>query len=120
MASPRASSASTGEQLSDLVKEINGIPEGYPATDLVKYLLKNIALDISKFRRHIQSSFAIVRRSRNVYDALQPLMRSVEIAQTSDWRGFDRYTAAIGPLEESTSPWVDYRSRRQPAWQPSP
>jgi len=101
MASPRASSTSAGEQLSELVKEINGIPEGYPATDLVKYLLKNLALDISKFRRHIQSSFAIVRKSRNVYDALQPLMRSVEMAQTSDWRGFDRYTAAIGPLEES-------------------
>ena len=101
MASPRASSTSHGEQDSELVKEIKGIPEGYPATDLVKYLLKNIALDISKFRRHIQSSFAIVRRSRNVYDALQPLMSSVQTAQTSDWRGFDKYTAAIGPLEES-------------------
>ena len=52
MASPRASSTSHGEQDSELVKEIKGIPEGYPATDLVKYLLKNIALDISKFRRH--------------------------------------------------------------------
>ena len=101
MASPRASSTSHGEQDSELVKEIKGIPEGYPATDLVKYLLKNIALDISKFRRHIQSSFAIVRRSRNVYDALQPLMSSVQTAQTSDWSRFDKYTAAIGPLEES-------------------
>lgn len=100
MALPRASSTTTGDQPSELVKEISGIPEGYPATDLVKYLLKNIALDISKFRRHIQSSFAIVRRSRNVYDALQPLMSSVQTAQTSDWRGFDKYTAAIGPLEE--------------------
>ena len=77
------------------------IPEGFPATDLIKVLIRYIALDAAKFQRDVQTSTQVFSRSRVAYDAIQELMKKVDESTSIDFSSFDKYTTAIPPLERS-------------------
>lgn len=75
------------------------IPDGFPATQLVKVLLQYTAIDAAKFGRDVQTSFQVYSRSLVVYNAIQELMKKVADSATIDFISFDKYTTAISPLE---------------------
>ncbi|KAF8909405.1 hypothetical protein CPB84DRAFT_1743964 [Gymnopilus junonius] len=75
------------------------IVDGYPATDLIRVLLRYIAIDAAKFGRDIKTSSQVYSKSYMVYNAIQDLMKKVEDSTAIDFISFDKYTTAITPLE---------------------
>ncbi|KDR65719.1 hypothetical protein GALMADRAFT_1219103 [Galerina marginata CBS 339.88] len=82
-----------------IARQVQKIGEGFPATDLIKVLLRHIAIDASKFVRDVKSSNQIYYRALMVYNAIQDLMTKVNDSTTIEWTAFDQYTVAIPPLE---------------------
>lgn len=71
---------------------------GYPATELIKFLIQAIAHDVCLAKRNSHTLFSAVERARDVYDAINMLIDKVSLEP--DWSSYDKYTAMIDPLEE--------------------
>jgi len=82
-----------------LPNQINGIPSGFPATDLVRELLKSL-MGYGGQGRDVQLLGQVFHRSLVVYNAIQDCMRVLQNSASLDWVTFDRYTEAIPPLEK--------------------
>jgi len=77
---------------------IGKIPNGLPATDLVRELLKSLG----KYGGRGRDAYLleqVFHRSLVVYNAIQDRMRVLHTGIGLNWDNFDRYTEAIPPLE---------------------
>ncbi|KAJ3512166.1 hypothetical protein NLJ89_g3676 [Agrocybe chaxingu] len=83
----------------DIPAEVSKIRDGIPATDLIKSLLKFIAIDAAKYQRDVNLAHQVFYRSRVAYEAISTLATAVEQAAVPDWDSFGKYTGAIPPLE---------------------
>jgi hypothetical protein len=72
--------------------------EGYPATEVIKYLIDAVGHDVMSFRRNTQVSYLLVDRAREVCDAINEYIRFTE--NGADWSSFEKFTSAIDPIEE--------------------
>lgn len=71
--------------------------ESYPATSVSKFLIETIGKDVCGFRRNTQASYRLVEQARIISSAINSLIKRVD--EHDDWDAFDKYTAAIDPLE---------------------
>ena len=72
--------------------------EGYPATEVIKYLIEVVGRDVVSFRRNAHVSFMLVDRARDICDAI-----NIHIKQThsgTDWSSFEKFSDALDPVEE--------------------
>jgi hypothetical protein len=74
--------------------------EGYPATEVIKYLIEVVARDVVSFRRNTQVSFMLVERARDLCDAINIHIKKTESG--TDWASFEKFSDALDPVEE----WV--------------
>lgn len=72
--------------------------EGYPATELIKYLIDAVGRDVMSFRRNAQVSYLLVDKTRDIFDAINTYIQRTETGE--DWDSFERFTSAIDPIEE--------------------
>ena len=72
--------------------------EGYPATEVIKYLVDAVGHDVMSFRRNAQVSYILVDRAREVCEAINEYIRFTE--NGADWTSFEKFTNAIDPIEE--------------------
>ncbi|KAH9992152.1 hypothetical protein BJV77DRAFT_1003788 [Russula vinacea] len=73
--------------------------EGYPATEVIKYLVDAVGHDVMSFRRNAQVSYILVDRAREVCEAINEYIRFTE--NGADWTSFEKFTNAIDPIEEA-------------------
>lgn len=71
----------------------------YPATDLIKELLKFHRTD-TDHERNIYLSAQVFQRARIAYEAINGLIKQVDEQQELDYDKWVTYTNAIPPLEE--------------------
>ena len=76
--------------------------EGYPATEVIKFLIEVVGRDVVSFRRNAQLSYLLVDRARNICDAINTHIKKTESGSgtDSDWASFEKFSAAIDPVEE--------------------
>ncbi|KAF9557332.1 hypothetical protein CPC08DRAFT_819932 [Agrocybe pediades] len=114
---PKASPSPSDALDLSITAQLAKIGEGFPATDLIKVLLRHIAIDLAQFVRNAQCSNQVYYRSRLVYDAIQELMKKIDGASDTDttiiWETFQRYTAAIIPLEKILLNFYSYYRTEQ-------
>jgi len=79
--------------------EINSIPTGDPATDLLRELLCSLRV-YGSHGRDIQLLGQVFHRSLIVYNAIQACMEAFRTGDGLDWINLDRYTGAIPQLEK--------------------
>ena len=72
--------------------------EGYPATEVIKYLIEVVGRDVVSFRRNAQVSFLLVDRARDICDAINIHIEKTESG--TDWSSFEKFSDAIDPVEE--------------------
>ncbi|KAI0263561.1 hypothetical protein BC834DRAFT_844447 [Gloeopeniophorella convolvens] len=72
---------------------------GFPATEVIRYLLKTVDRDVVTFRRNTQVPYMILDRVRELVNGIDGLIKKVEEG-TGDWNSFDAYSRAIAPLED--------------------
>jgi hypothetical protein len=72
--------------------------EGYPATEIIKYLIEVVGRDVVSFRRNAQVSFLLVDRARDICDAINIHIEKTESG--TDWSSFEKFSDAIDPVEE--------------------
>ncbi|KAI0300712.1 hypothetical protein B0F90DRAFT_1817465 [Multifurca ochricompacta] len=73
--------------------------EGYPATEVIKYLIDVVGHDVVSFRRNTQVSYMLVDRAREICDAINGHIRRAESG--NDWASFEKFTNAIDPIEDA-------------------
>ncbi|KAI0056747.1 hypothetical protein BV25DRAFT_1842149 [Artomyces pyxidatus] len=71
---------------------------GFPATELIKYLIEAAGHDVVSFRRNTQISYQLVDRTRYICNVINSLIEAVDDDET--WDTYDRFTAAVDPLEQ--------------------
>ncbi|KAH9056281.1 hypothetical protein EDB87DRAFT_1687610 [Lactarius vividus] len=71
--------------------------EGYPATEIIKYLIEVVGRDVVSFRRNAQVSYMLVDRARDICDAINTHVKKTESG--IDWSSFEKFTDAIDPVE---------------------
>ncbi|KAA1476414.1 hypothetical protein DENSPDRAFT_510411 [Dentipellis sp. KUC8613] len=81
-----------------LVDDLTRSPDEYPATELATELLRLAARDVSSFQRNSQIAYRTVSASRDIRNKINTLIKEVET--TNDWGTWDKYSAAIDPLEQ--------------------
>jgi hypothetical protein len=74
--------------------------EGYPSTEVIKYLIEVVGRDVVSFRRNTQVSFMVVERARDLCDAINIHIKKTESG--TDWASFEKFSDALDPVEE----WV--------------
>ena len=76
--------------------------EGYPATEVIKFLIEVVGRDVVSFRRNAQLSYLLVDRARDICDAINVHIKKTESGSgtDSDWASFEKFSAAIDPVEE--------------------
>ena len=72
--------------------------EGYPATEVIKYLIEVVGRDVVSFKRNAQVSFMLVDRSRDICDAINAHIKKTESG--TDWASFEKFANALDPVEE--------------------
>jgi hypothetical protein len=72
--------------------------EGYPATEVIKYLIEVVGRDVVSFKRNAQVSFMLVDRSRDICDAINTHIKKTESG--TDWASFEKFANALDPVEE--------------------
>jgi len=72
--------------------------EGYPATEVIKYLVEVVGCDVVSFKRNAQVSFILVDRARDICDAINVHIKKTESG--TDWASFEKFSDAIDPIEE--------------------
>ncbi|KAI0067483.1 hypothetical protein BV25DRAFT_1111046 [Artomyces pyxidatus] len=84
---------------SSLFVNLTELPSGgFPATELIKYLIEAVGHDVVAFRRNTQISYRLVDRVRDICNEINSLIQKVE--DEDSWDSYDKFTAAIDPLEE--------------------
>ncbi|TFY70606.1 hypothetical protein EVG20_g2402 [Dentipellis fragilis] len=81
-----------------LVDDLTRGTDEYPATELATELLRLAARDVSSFQRNSQIAYRTVSASRDIRNKINELIKDVET--TNDWGTWDKYSAAIDPLEQ--------------------
>ncbi|KAI0067848.1 hypothetical protein BV25DRAFT_1911714 [Artomyces pyxidatus] len=71
---------------------------GFPATELIKYLIEAIGHDVVAFRRNTQISYRLVDRVRDICNEINALIKKVD--EEDSWESYEKFSAAIDPLEE--------------------
>ena len=84
--------------------------DGYPATEVIKFLLEVVGRDAVSFRRHAQVSHVLVNRARDICDAINTHInthfKKIEpglehsTGTDLDWISFAKFSDAIDPAEE--------------------
>lgn len=72
----------------------------FAATDLVHLLIQYVAHDVCALRRNTQVSFRIVDKARTIWTNINNLIDRTEKSAAFDWDSYDKFIAAIDPLEE--------------------
>ncbi|KAI0048490.1 hypothetical protein FA95DRAFT_1041453 [Auriscalpium vulgare] len=72
--------------------------QGYPVTELIKYLIEAIGHDVVTFQRNTQVSYRLVDRVRNICDKINDLIAKLE--EEDSWDNYDKFSEAIDPLED--------------------
>ena len=72
--------------------------DGYPATEVIKFLLEVVGRDVVSFRRNAQVSYILVDRARDICDAINTHIKKTEAG--TDWASFEKFSDAIDPAEE--------------------
>jgi len=85
--------------VSSFMNSIRPSSEGYPATEVIKYLIEAVGHDVMSFRRNTQVSYLLVDRARDICDAINGCIQRTESGE--DWMSFDKFTNAIDPVEEA-------------------
>lgn len=88
----------------DLTKVSN---DDVGATDLINYLLKVVGHDVCSFRCNALTSYRIINKAGELYQAINTLAKSVDTDERDEWENYDKYTTAIHPLEEYVL-WIIY------------
>ena len=75
---------------------------GYPATEVIKFLIEIVGRDVVSFRRNAQLSYLLVDRARDICDAINGHIKKTESGSgtDSDWASFEKFSDAIDPVEE--------------------
>ncbi|KAH9035763.1 hypothetical protein EDB85DRAFT_2143515 [Lactarius pseudohatsudake] len=73
--------------------------EGYPATEVIKYLIEVVGRDVASFRRNAQVSYMLVDRARDICDAINTHIKKTESG--IDWSSFEKFTDAVDPIEDA-------------------
>ncbi|KAH8990442.1 hypothetical protein EDB86DRAFT_3080426 [Lactarius hatsudake] len=73
--------------------------EGYPATEVIKYLIEVVGRDVVSFRRNAQVSYLLVDRARDICDAINIHVKKTESG--TDWSSFEKFSDAIDPVEDA-------------------
>lgn len=71
---------------------------GFPATELIRYLIEAIGQDVSAFRRNAHVSYRLVDRIRDICNEINAHIQKVD--EEDSWDSYEKFTAAIDPLEE--------------------
>ncbi|KAI0263560.1 hypothetical protein BC834DRAFT_971251 [Gloeopeniophorella convolvens] len=74
--------------------------DAFPATDVIKYLIQIVGRDVISFRRNTQVSYMVVERAKEIVSAINRYIKQVE-GGSGDWGSFEKFTAAIAPLEDT-------------------
>ena len=76
--------------------------EGYPATEVIKFLIEVVGRDVVCFRRNTQLSYLLVDRARDICDAINVHIKKTESGSGTDteWASFEKFSDAIDPVEE--------------------
>lgn len=86
-----------------LFESLTKVDQAYPATELIRSLLKVVAYDACAVKRNTLSSYRIVTKARDRCKEIHDLIKAVDEEENADaWAIYDQYTKAIDPLEE----WV--------------
>ena len=72
----------------------------FAATEAIKFLLQAIGRDVVSFRRNTHVSYLVVERARDIANAVNDYISRVESSTTGDWDSYEKFSAAIEPLEE--------------------
>lgn len=85
---------------------VDGVPAGFPATELIERCLKLIAATVSPIPRDVHTIGQVFSRASSVYEGVLALIRQIESTAVADldidWAPFDAYTIAIPQLERWT------------------
>lgn len=76
--------------------------DGYPATEVIEFLLDIVGCGAVSFRRHAQVSHILVDQARDIYDAINTHIKKTETVTGTDldWASFRKFSDAIDPAEE--------------------
>ena len=72
----------------------------FAATEAITFLLQAIGRDVVSFRRNTHVSYLVVERARDIANAVNEYIARVESSTTGDWDSYEKFSAAIEPLEE--------------------
>jgi len=95
---PSGSSSATAVASSLFTTLTKPTTEGYPVTEVIKYLIEVVGRDVVSFRRNAQVSFILVDRARDICDAINIHVKKTESG--TDWASFEKFSDAIDPVEE--------------------
>ncbi|KAI9449356.1 hypothetical protein BJY52DRAFT_253062 [Lactarius psammicola] len=93
------SSSATAVPSSLLTMLTKPTTEGYPATEIIKYLIEVVGRDVVSFRRNSQVSFLLVDRAREICDAINSHIKKTESG--TDWASFEKFSNAVDPVEDA-------------------
>jgi hypothetical protein len=71
----------------------------FAATRLVKDLIQLSNLDVCQLKRNALTLYLLLGRATAVYKATNILIQTVDTEEVDSWVNFDKYVAAINPLE---------------------
>ncbi|KAL0952565.1 hypothetical protein HGRIS_006821 [Hohenbuehelia grisea] len=85
---------------SSIHHELTTLSNGeFPATEVIKYLVKVVGHDACSAQRNAQTTYAFVQRARDIGSKINELIGRVE-ADNTNWVDFLAYTGMIDPLED--------------------
>ena len=90
-----------------LTMPIKPTTDGYPATEVIKFLLEVVGRDVVSFRRHAAVSDLLVNRARDICDTINRHISNTHFKKFEhgvptdlDWISFAKFSDAIDPAEE--------------------
>ncbi|KAF8265882.1 hypothetical protein EI94DRAFT_1734447 [Lactarius quietus] len=96
---PPGTSNTTAVPISLLTTFTKPTTEGYPATEIIKYLIEVVGRDVVSFRRNAQVPFMLIDRARDICDAINIHIKKTESG--TDWASFEKFSDALDPVEEA-------------------
>jgi hypothetical protein len=82
----------------DYLTNVSG--QGFPATEVVKFLIQTVGRDVCAIKRNSLSAYELVHGSGKIYKAINGLIDKIERGDGDFWDNFRMYTQAIDSLEE--------------------
>lgn len=83
-----------------LFDDLTKLANEEPPTDSIKNLIQTIGIDACSVKRNTLTNYSLVSRARDICNAVNALIRKVNEGPPSVWEDYDKYVAAIDPLEE--------------------